>query len=252
MQRLTGKTVIVTGGAQGIGAAYARAIAAEGAQLVIADILDPAPIVNELTEAGHQAIGVKTDVSSLASCEALAARALEAFGSIDVLVNNAAMFASIQRKPFEQITDEEWDKVMAVNVRGPFNCTKAVLPAMKSQRAGKIVNVSSATVFSGTPGMLHYVTSKGAVLAFTRSLAREVGEHGIIVNGIAPGLTMSEGLVAQKDSLQKFSEVAMASRSIKREQIPEDLTGVLLCLISNDSNFMTGQTIVVDGGYVMR
>jgi NAD(P)-dependent dehydrogenase (short-subunit alcohol dehydrogenase family) len=141
---------------------------------------------------------------------------------------------------------------MAVNVRGPFNTVKAVLPEMKKQKYGKIINISSATVFSGTPGMLHYVTSKGAVVAFTRALAREVGPHGIIVNAIAPGLTMSEGLLGQREVLEPFTKVAMASRTLKREQVPEDLTGTLLYLAGPASDFLTGQTLTVDGGYVMR
>ena len=162
------------------------------------------------------------------------------------------MFASIERKAFEQLSTEQWDEVMAVNVRGPFNAAKAVLPEMKKRGYGKIINISSATVFSGTPGMLHYVTSKGAIVAFTRALAREVGLHGIVVNGIAPGLTMSEGLLAQREVIEPFSKVAMASRTLKREQSPDDLVGTLIYLASPASDFMTGQTIVVDGGYVMR
>jgi NAD(P)-dependent dehydrogenase (short-subunit alcohol dehydrogenase family) len=141
---------------------------------------------------------------------------------------------------------------MAVNVRGPFNAAKAAFPGMKERGYGKIINISSATVFSGTPGMLHYVASKGAVVAMTRALARELGAFGIIVNGIAPGLTMSEGLLAQREVIEPYSKVAMASRALKREQVPTDLIGALIFLASSASDFMTGQTIVVDGGYVMR
>jgi NAD(P)-dependent dehydrogenase (short-subunit alcohol dehydrogenase family) len=250
--RLKDRCAIVTGAAQGIGLSYALALAEEGAKVVVADVADTARAVAAVEAAGGQAIGIKCDVSNLVACQQLANAAVARFGQIDVLVNNAALFASIQRKPFDEILDKEWDEVMSVNVRGPFNMVKAVYPHMKARKYGKIVNVSSATVFSGTPGMLHYVTSKGAVVAFTRALAREVGDHGIVVNGIAPGLTMSEGLLAQRDVLEPFARVAMASRALKREQVPEDLIGTLKYLASSDCDFMTGQTITVDGGYVMR
>ncbi len=252
MPSLQGRCALVTGAAQGIGAVYAAALAAEGASVVIVDIIDTSRAVEVVTKAGGKAIGTISDVSSFTACEAMVRTAIDAFGRIDILVNNAAMFASIERKAFEQLSTEQWDEVMAVNVRGPFNAAKAVLPEMKKRGYGKIINISSATVFSGTPGMLHYVTSKGAIVAFTRALAREVGSHGIVVNGIAPGLTMSEGLLAQREVIEPFSRVAMASRTLKREQSPDDLVGTLIYLASPASDFMTGQTIVVDGGYVMR
>lgn len=252
MTRLRGRSAIVTGGAQGIGAAYAAALAAKGAEVMVADIVDTQRAVDTITKAGGRVVGLHCDVANSNSCDEMASAAVRAFGKIDILVNNAALFASIKRKPFEELSVEEWDQVMAVNVRGPFNAAKAVFPEMKRNKRGKIINVSSTTVFSGTPGMLHYVTSKGAVVAFTRSLAREVAVHGITVNGIAPGLTMSEGLLNQREVLKPFAKVAMASRAIKREQLPEDLVGALLYLASPDSDFMTGQTITVDGGYVMR
>lgn len=252
MATFDNRCAVITGSAQGIGAAYAVALAKEGANVVVADIADTARTVDAARAAGAQALGVACDVANFESCQAMAAEAVNSFGRIDILINNAAMFASIQRKPFEQLSQEEWDAVMAVNVRGPFNAVKAVLPEMKKRGYGKIVNIASATVFSGTPGMLHYVTSKGAVVAFTRALAREVGMHGIVVNGIAPGLTMSEGLINQKDVIEPFAKVAMASRALKREQVPDDLTGTLLYLAGPASDFLTGQTLTVDGGYVMR
>ncbi len=252
MTTLAGRCALVTGAARGIGAAYALALAKEGAKVVVSDILDTARVVEALQKIGAGAIGVTCDVADYDSCERMVAAGMQAFGRIDILVNNAAMFASIRRKPFEQLSTEEWDEVMAINVRGPFNAAKAVLPEMKKHKYGKIINVCSSTVFAGTPGMLHYVTSKGAVLAFTRALAREVAAHGILVNGIAPGLTMSEALVAQRDVLEPFAKVALASRALKREQIPEDLTGTLVYLAGPASDFMTGQTLTVDGGYVMR
>ena len=252
MSKLAGRSAVVTGAAQGIGAAYARALAAEGVKIAVTDIVDPRGVVEAIRTAGGEAIGLISDVSDLAACETMLEAAAKAFGGIDILVNNAAIFAALERKPFDQLSTAEWDQVMAVNVRGPFNAAKAALPGMKERGYGKIINISSATVFSGTPGMLHYVASKGAVVAMTRALAREVGEFGIIVNGIAPGLTMSEGLLAQREVIEPYAKVAMASRALKREQVPTDLIGALIFLASSDSDFMTGQTIVVDGGYVMR
>lgn len=250
--RLAEKVAVVTGGAQGIGAAYARALALEGARVAVADVLDPQEVASEISASGGCAIGLQIDVSSGDDCARMVAETVDAFGRLDVLVNNAAIFAALERKPFTEITPEEWDRVMAVNTRGPFLCAQAAVPVMRAQKYGKIINISSGTVFSGTPGMLHYVSSKGAQIAFTRALAREVGEDGICVNAIAPGLTMSEGLLAQKDSLSFYTQTALGARALKREQVPADLIGALIYLASSDSDFVTGQTLVVDGGYVMR
>ena len=175
----------------------------------------------------------------------------QAFGGIQVLVNNAALFGKIARKPFAEIDSDEWDRVMAVNTRGPFECVKAVLPVMRRQRYGKIINIASGTVFKGTPMMLHYVASKGAIVAMTRALARELGEDGICCNALAPGLTLSNTVKGRND----YSEVRrlnVESRALKREETPDDLVGALLFLASHDSDFMTGQTILVDGGSAMH
>jgi len=244
--RLGGKVAIVTGGARHIGAAYCRRLAAEGAGVVIADILDGEGVVEEIAAAGGKAIALKVDVSREEDTERMAVEAVQAFGRIDILINNAAIFLSIQRHPFYEISAEEWDRVSAVNIKGPFLCAKAVFPQMKQQRSGKIINISSSTVFTGTPLFLHYVASKAALVGMTRSLAREVGEFGICVNAIAPGLVQHEGQNAPKE----FTEFQLKARSIKRLQTPEDLLGVLVYLASSDSDFVTGQTILVDGGSV--
>jgi NAD(P)-dependent dehydrogenase (short-subunit alcohol dehydrogenase family) len=178
----------------------------------------------------------------------MAAEAVKAFGRIDVLVNNAAIFINIERHPFHEISVEEWDRVSAVNIKGPFLCAKAVFPQMKEQRSGKIINISSSTAFWGTPMFLHYVASKAALIGMTRSLAREVGRFGICVNAIAPGLVEHEGQNAPKE----LTDFQLKVRSIKRLQTPEDLLGVLVYLASSDSDFVTGQTIVVDGGSVFH
>lgn len=252
MTRLKDKVVVITGAAQGIGATYAKAMAAEGAHIVVADVLDGSAVVDEIEAAGGQAISVMTDVSDEVSAAAMATAAMERFGRIDVLVNNAAIYASLKMKSFDEIDVGEWDKVMAVNVRGPFVCAKAVTPYMKDRGYGRIINISSGTPFKGTPNMLHYVTSKGAILALTRALARELGDHGIAVNTLAPGLVLSEGVVANAEMRERLTAPVIASRAIKRDQMPEDLIGPLLFLASDDSAFMTGETIVVDGGSVMH
>ena len=250
--RLQGRVAIVTGAAQGIGARYAAALAAEGAAVVCADVIDAEPVAALIRAAGGRALALRADVSSAESVRQMAAASVEAFGRIDVLVNNAGLFANLALKPFEQIEAAEWDRVMAVNVRGPFECAKAVLPQMRAQGYGKIVNIASATVFKGSPMLLHYVTSKGAVVAMTRSLARELGDAGIRVNTLAPGLTASENTLANPAWQGAVGANNIASRAIKREVTPEDLCGTLVYLASAESDFVTGQVIVVDGGSVMH
>jgi NAD(P)-dependent dehydrogenase (short-subunit alcohol dehydrogenase family) len=252
LPRLTNKIAIVTGAAQGIGAAFAKGLAQEGAKVVIADLSDGSATAEAIVRANGTAIAVKTDVSSPASVKAMVERAVAEFGGVDILINNAAIFAKLASKKFTEISTEEFDAVMAVNVRGPFECAKAVTPAMIARGGGKIVNISSGTVFKGTPSLLHYVTSKGAIVAMTRSLARELGGHKINVNAIAPGLTMSEGVVGQSDYTQDYIEMNKNSRALKRRQLPDDLVGTAIFLASSDSDFMTGQTLVVDGGNVMH
>jgi NAD(P)-dependent dehydrogenase (short-subunit alcohol dehydrogenase family) len=246
--RLSGKVAIVTGGARHIGAAYSRRLAAEGAAVVIADVLDGENVAKEITGARGKAIALKVDVSREEDTTRMAAEAVQAFGRIDILVNNAALFINIERHPFYEITAEEWDRVSAVNIKGPFVCAKAVFPQMKQQRSGKIINISSSTVFAGTPLFLHYVASKAALVGMTRALAREVGEYGICVNAIAPGLVQHEGQTAPKE----FTVFQLKARSLKRLETPEDLLGVLVYLASPDSDFVTGQTLLVDGGSIFH
>jgi len=250
MGRLSGKVAIVTGAAQGIGAAYAKALATEGAHLSICDLKAPTSVVKEIEATGHKAIGFACDVTDPSAVSKLVAETERVFGAIHILVNNAGIFASLPLKPMSEISSQEWDLVMAVNVRGSFECVKAVLPLMQRQKYGKVINVASGTVFKGAPMLLHYVSSKGAIVAMTRAMARELGNDGIRVNCIAPGLTMSEGVVANSDWAGALVSNNVASRCLKRDATPEDLTGTVIFLASTDSDFMSGQTVVVDGGSV--
>jgi NAD(P)-dependent dehydrogenase (short-subunit alcohol dehydrogenase family) len=250
MARFDGEVAIITGSAQGIGAAYARALAREGARVVVSDILDPAPLAAEICGAGGEALGVRADVTDSTACEVLVAEALERFGRVDVLVNNAALFAALGHRRFEEIPEDEWDAVMRVNIRGLWQVSKAVVPVMRRRRAGKIVNVASTTALKGTPMMLHYVASKGAVIAMTRAMAREVGDDNICVNAIAPGLTMSEGVVQGGVWSDEWIDRNAASRVFRRRMVPGDLVGAVLFLASRDADFITGQTMVIDGGAV--
>jgi len=249
MGRLDGKVAIVTGGAQGIGASYARALAAEGAKVCAADILDTADIISQITADGGDAMGVTADVTSTQSVNDMVTQTVEGYGQVDILVNNAALFAGLDLKPFAAITDEEWDKVMEINISGLFKCCRAIVPHLQAQGGGKIINISSGTVFNGAAMMLHYVTSKAAVIGFTRSLAREVGGDNICVNALAPGLTLSEGVENNPAYSAVVKDMIAAQRAIPRGQQPEDLLGALIFLASGDSDFMTGQTMLVDGGH---
>jgi len=252
--RLDGRVAIVTGGGHGIGKAYARGLAGEGASVVIAEIDAHAAnaVAGSLVQEGFKAIAAPTDVSDWGSVEAMARRAIEAYGRIDILVNNAAIFATVpmSRAPFDQIDPAEWDRMMSVNLKGPWLASRAVVPQMKAQRYGKIVNISSGTALKGSASRIHYVTSKAGILGFTRTLAREVGEWGICVNCVAPGSTLSEE-APDADTL-KMRNAAVSDRALRRVQKPEDLVGAILFFASPDSDFVTGQTLVVDGGSAMH
>jgi NAD(P)-dependent dehydrogenase (short-subunit alcohol dehydrogenase family) len=253
MDRLSGLTAIVTGGAKGIGRHYCRALAAEGARVMIADIVDGAELAKEIAgkEGQGAAESLVADVSDEDQVKRLVGKTIERFGQIDVLVNNAALYAPLQETKFTEIDTALWDRVMAVNVRGMFLMAKHVAPHMIERRYGKIINIGSGTAFRGIPRMLHYVTSKGAVMGFTRALSRELGEHGICVNTLTPGFTLSDTVVEQNpEHVASARPQAIQRRAIKRDEHPEDLLGALLFLASGDSDFITGQTIVVDGGAV--
>jgi NAD(P)-dependent dehydrogenase (short-subunit alcohol dehydrogenase family) len=251
MARLAGRTAIITGGAKGIGRHYTKALAGEGARVMIADIADGSDLVQELDSAHGQgtALSSVTDVSDEQAVKDLVARTIDSFGKIDILVNNAAMFVSLHEQPFTEIDVGLWDRVMAVNVRGPFLMAKHVSRHMMKARYGKIINIGSGTTTRGIPNMAHYVTSKGAVVAMTRTLSRELGEHGICINTLSPGFTLSETVLADNPHHVEVSRTgAVQRRALKRDMFPPDLLGALVFLSSGDSDFITGQTIAVDGG----
>jgi 3-oxoacyl-[acyl-carrier protein] reductase len=248
--RLQDQVVIVTGGAHGIGSAYCERLAQEEAQVVIADIDGAGAdmLAAELRDREYEALAIQVDVTDPEAVARMASTAFEHYGRIDALVNNAAMFQrpAVSRVPFDEIALDEWDQVMAVNVRGVFLCCRAAVGYMKQRGRGKIVNISSSTVHMGTPNFAHYVTSKAAVVGLTRVLARELGQYGINVNAVAPGLTLSLDDLPE-DRLQRY-QVSAESRSLKRVEKPQDLVGTIVFLCSRDADFVTGQTLVVDGG----
>ena len=251
MARLDGRVAILTGGAKGIGVHYAKRLAAEGARLMIADLSDGRQLAETLARehGANSAASAVTDVSDEGAVKALVAKTMERFGKIDILVNNAALFAPLQETPATEIDVALWDRVMAVNVRGVFLTAKHVAPHMKAQKYGKIINISSGTVARGIPNFAHYVTSKGAVTAFTRSVSRELGEYNICVNNLAPGFTLSDSVIKENPQhLQHSQAPSLVRRALKRDEYPEDLLGALVFLSSADSDFVTGQTIAVDGG----
>lgn len=242
--RLADRVIIVTGAGQGIGKVYAHGLAAQGATLVLTDLTDPAPVRDDIASAGGSVLSRAADITDAAAVADVVRAAEERFGAVHGLVNNAALFTALSPKPFYEIPSEEWDRVMQVNTRGSFEFAKAVVPLMRRQGYGKIVNVASGTLFKGSTGIMHYVASKGAVVAMTRVMARELGGFNIGVNCIAPGFTESE----MAGEHAKTSGPTVQSRCFKRPETPEDLVGTIVFLCSAESDFITGQTIVVDGG----
>lgn len=245
-QEFQDKVVIVTGAAGGLGRAFAEGFAGAGARLVVADI-DEAGVretASLLTASGADAHPVQVDVTDKASTDALAQAAINAFGRIDVLINNAAIYATLTRTPFQDIDPTEWDRVMAVNVKGTWLCSSSVLDQM-TQPGGRIVNIASATVFSGSPLWMHYVASKSAVIGMSRVMAREVGTRGITVNVIAPGFTLTEASLSLIEDAEQYG---VDRGAIKRASQPEDIVGTAMFLAGESAGYMTGQTLIVDGG----
>ena len=235
-EKLEGKVAIVTGGAQGIGAAIAAGLAAEGAIVVVADLNPPEG-------------GIGADVSDEDDVGRMVDETLDRQGRLDILINNAGLYASLAMRPFTEIPLEEWRQVMDVNVASMFLTCRAAVPVMRAQGdGGKIVNISSGTPFRGVPFLLHYVTSKGAIVALTRALAKELGKDGIHVNCVAPGFTMSAGVEAHPEVVEKLRDVSVAARTIQRDQVPEDVVGAVVFLCTPAADFITGQTMVIDGG----
>jgi NAD(P)-dependent dehydrogenase (short-subunit alcohol dehydrogenase family) len=244
MGSLDGKVAIVTGGAQGIGRAIAAGLASEGARIVIADLRG----AEEAAAAYDGGIGLAVDVADEDAVRRMVDQTLERCGAIDVLVNNAGLYASLAMRPFTEIPLDEWRQVMDVNVASMFLTCRAVVPVMRERGGGTIVNISSGTPFRGVPYLLHYVTSKGAIVAFTRALAKELGKDGVRVNCVAPGFTMSDGVKEHPEVIEALRDVSVAARTIQRDQVPEDVVGAVVYLAGPSSTFVTGQTIVIDGG----
>ena len=247
--QLNDKTVVVTGGARGLGRAYCESLAAEGANVVAADIRDTQETVDSVTSAGGSAIGVDLDVAQMDSCEAMAQAAVESFGGIDSLINNAALYGDISGGRFDQIPDEQWNKVMNVNIKGIWQCCKACVPHIRTAGGGTIVNISSLAATYGMPYALDYAMSKAAVIGITRSLARELGRDWIRVNSVAPSAVLTEGTEGfMGEKREKTLAVIAGNQSLGVNLEPKDMVGTIIFLVSDASRFITGQTIMVDGG----
>jgi NAD(P)-dependent dehydrogenase (short-subunit alcohol dehydrogenase family) len=250
MGSLDGKVAIVTGSAQGIGAALAVALAQAGAKVVVSDVADASETATHIREQGGEAVATKADVTDNKSLAALVAAAEQHFGPVDILVNNAGLFGTLELKPLMQISEEEWDAVFRVNARGVFQATKAVVPSMRRAGGGSIINISSGTILRGAPMLLHYVSSKGAVFAMTRSMATELAADNIRVNSIIAGFTASQSVLNHPGMMEKIRPHTLNARMLKRDMTPDDLCGTAVFLASNASGFITGQAINVDGGAV--
>ncbi len=252
MARLDGRVALLTGGAKGIGRHYSQALAAEGARVMIADIADGKELAAEIAgRLGANAVASsKFDVSDEAEVKTLVAQTIERFGQIDILVNNAALYSTLNPRNFDEWDAELWDRVMAINVRGPYLMVRHVAPHMIERHTGKIINIASGAAYKGVPRMLPYVTSKGAMLAFTRALSRELGQYGIAVYSLSPGYILSDTGLQNATHVEEERIPVRNSRAFKRDAYPEDLLGALVFLASSDSDFVTGQSLVVDGGAV--
>ena len=243
------KTIIITGACGGIGTAYVNAFVDQGANVVAVDIAGSEDFASRLRADGACVLGVDADVSDVEATEAMAQAAVAEFGSIDVLINNAAFFKGVTMTSFEEIDPAEWDACMAVNVKGPWLCARAVATTMKDQRSGAIINISSNTVWKGVPQFLHYVTSKSASLGFTRALASELGDYRITVNTVAPDFIPDDDLHEHQPG---HDDLVVSQRLLKRTSVPEDMVGIVLFLASPGASFITGQSFLVNGGAHMQ
>lgn len=249
---LAGKIAVVTGAAIGIGHAIAKGLAAQGAQVIIGDIKGAAEAAGKLSSSGLLVHGEVLDVSNEGDWKALANTLRATYGGVDILVNNAGLCASLTRGPFENLSNEEWKRVMDVNVFSIFIGAKALVPLMRRRGAGRIVNISSASVYKGNAHVMHYTTSKGAITMMTQVMARELGSDNICVNSVAPGFTLSEGMLSRKVPIGAQRKANNDARALKRDQMPDDVVGAVCFFCSAESSFITGQSIVVDGGIVFH
>jgi len=242
-----GRVAVVTGAAAGIGQAYAERLARDGARVVVADLADAADTLARVEAAGSEGIGVRCDVASAEDVAAMAAQARDAFGAVDILVHNAGIYPIV---PFAEMTFADWRKVLSVNLDSMFHVCHELLPGMRERGWGRVVCMASTTFHAGTPGMSHYVASKGGLIGFLRSLAAEVGEEGVTVNALAPSLVRSKGTIEGPHEELGLFDFVSQGQAIKRTQEPSDLVGAMSFLVSDDAAFITGQTLVVDGGWV--
>jgi NAD(P)-dependent dehydrogenase (short-subunit alcohol dehydrogenase family) len=248
--RFAGKVAIVTGGSAGLGAAIALRLGQEGAAVVVADIVGATEAAVALSEAGVTSLGVETDVASWDSVQAMVAATVKRFGRVDILINNAAIASTLSLKPFDELTTEEFRKVLDVNTVGTFHGCKAVAALMRQQDSGRIINMASGTAIRGAPFIAHYVASKGAVMSLTRSLARELGKHNILVNAVSPGYTLTDTNLANEEYLAATRQAVRELRCVPRDAYPDDIVGAVAFLASDDARFITGQILAVDGGAV--
>jgi NAD(P)-dependent dehydrogenase (short-subunit alcohol dehydrogenase family) len=245
---LEGTAAIVTGAAMGIGFAAAERLAERGASVLIGDLRGAAEAAERLVARGFDVVGATVDVSDPTQVDAMTRLAESRFGRLDALVNNAGIYSTLTPRPFEEIDPEEWRRVFDVNVFGLFLACRAALPAFRRAGGGRIVNISSGVAFKGNPWMAHYVASKGAVISLTRALATELGRHRVLVNSVAPGFTLSDGVHLNPTLVEGVREPSLRNRVLARDMVPDDLVGAIEFFCGNQSAFITGQTLVVDGG----